>query len=165
MVPDEAPRPHEAADFPATGVNSLASFVQRGTARGIDAAIPLIPVVAILMAMALERHVGTTSLPAVARVRRHRHRGRVLRDHVRGVAGPDARQDAARRAGRLGSSMGPSPTRRSRPCARSCRRRRCRCRASSASRLYLVVLLLAVPDELRRGLHDQAGGTVVVRSR
>ena len=40
MVPEEAPRPQEATDFPATGVNSLASFTQRGTARGIDALVP-----------------------------------------------------------------------------------------------------------------------------
>jgi len=31
--------------------------------------------------------------------------------------------------------------------------------------LYLVVLLMAVPSDLRRGIHDHAGGTVVVRSR
>ena len=31
--------------------------------------------------------------------------------------------------------------------------------------LYLVVLLMAIPSELRRGIHDHAAGTVVVRSR
>jgi len=63
MVPEEAPRPQEAADFPATGVNSLASFTQRGTARGIDALIPLVPVVAILMTIALRDPTSDEALP------------------------------------------------------------------------------------------------------
>jgi uncharacterized RDD family membrane protein YckC len=162
MVPDEAPRPHEAADFPASGVNSLASFVQRGTARGIDATIPLIPVVAILALIALTDTSGD-ALPrwpvfvgiAVAIAYETTFvawRGQTLGKMLLGV-----------RVARLVNGTKPDPSQSA---------LRALVPASALSlpgvfgvALYLVVLLLAVPDELRRGLHDQAGGTVVVRSR
>ena len=84
---------------------------------------------------------------------------------VRGVAGPDHRQDAARGAGGPAAQRRRSPTRRSRHCGRWCPRRALSLPGVFGIGLYLFVLLMAVPSELRRGIHDQAGGTVVVRSR
>ena len=163
MVPEEAPRPQEAADFPATGVNSLASFTQRGTARGIDALIPLVPVVAILMTIALRDPTSDEALPrwpvfvgifiaVVYETTFIAWRGQTLGKMLLGV-----------RVAQLVNGAKPDPSQSA---------LRALVPASALSLpgvfgigLYLVVLLMAVPNELRRGIHDQAGGTVVVRSR
>jgi uncharacterized RDD family membrane protein YckC len=163
MLPDEAPRPQEATDFPATGVNSLASFGQRGTARCIDAMIPLVPALAILMVLALRDQPGSGSLPtwpvfvgiAIAVVYETTFvawRGQTLGKMLLGV-----------RVARLLDGTKPD---------RSQSALRALVPASALSLpgvlgigLYLFVLLMAVPSELRRGIHDHAGGTVVVRSR
>jgi uncharacterized RDD family membrane protein YckC len=162
MVPEEAPRPQEATDFPATGVNSLASFSQRGTARCIDVLIPLVPVLAILMALAL-RDTSGDPLPrwpvfvgiAIAVAYETTFiawRGQTLGKMLLGV-----------RVAQLVNGTKPDPSQSA---------LRALVPASALSLpgvfgigLYLFLLLMAVPNELRRGIHDQAGGTVVVRSR
>ncbi len=163
MVPEEAPRPQEATDFPATGVNSLASFTQRGTARGIDAMIPFIPAVTILMVLALRDGSGSAPLPrwpvfvgiAIAVVYETAFvawRGQTLGKMLLGVrvaqlvngAKPDRSQSALRALVPASALSLPGVF---------------------GIGLYLFVLLMAVPSELRRGIHDHAGGTVVVRSR
>jgi uncharacterized RDD family membrane protein YckC len=163
MVPEEAPRPHEATDFPATGINSLASFTQRGTARGIDAMVPLVPVLAILMTLALRDGSSTAALPrwpvfvgiAIAVVYETAFvawRGQTPGKMLLGVrvarlvdgTTPDRAQSALRSLVPASALSLPG---------------------ALGIGLYLFVLLMAVPSELRRGIHDQAGGTVVVRSR
>jgi len=163
MLPEDAPHPQEAADFPATGVNSLASIGQRGVARSIDALIPFVPTVAILMVYALRSGTSTAPLPrwpvfvgiAIAVVYETAFiawKGQTLGKMLLGL-----------RVARLVNGTTPD---------RSQSALRALVPASALSlpgvigiSLYLVVLLMAVPSDLRRGIHDHAGGTVVVRSR
>ena len=131
-------------------------------ARSIDALIPFLPAFAIMMAYAM-RDGGAADVPrwpvflgiAIAVVYETTFiawRGQTLGKMLLGL-----------RVARLVNGLKPD---------RSQSALRALVPASALSipgaigiSLYLVVLLMAVPSELRRGIHDHAAGTVVVRSR
>jgi len=164
MVDDETPRPREATDFPPTGPNSLAGLVERGVARAIDIVIPTIPVVVIVTVL-----VARQSTPDVAKLPTWPRmvliglvlayeticvgwQGRTVGKLLLGTrvarllkgTKPDWAQAFMRALVPVAAlsvpwSLGPG--------------------------LYLCVFLSATFSPIRRGLHDHAAGTVVVRTR
>jgi len=164
MVDDEAPRPRELTDFPARGPNSLASIPTRGIARVIDIVIPSLPVVVIVTVLVARQSTpDANALPHWPRFVliglvlayeticvgwRGRTVGKVLLGTrvarlVKGTR-PDWTQSFMRAlvpvaALSIPFDLGPG--------------------------LYACVFLTAVFSPIRRGVHDHASGTVVVRTR
>jgi uncharacterized RDD family membrane protein YckC len=163
MVDDELPRPREAVDFPPTGPNSLASFGERGVARAVDILIPVVPVVAVVLVLiARQASPDASNLPMWPRFLliglvlvyetgcvawRGRTVGKLLFGTrvalvVKGTK-PDFTQAFMRALVPVAAlsvpELGPG--------------------------LYLCVFLSATFSPIRRGLHDHAAGTVVVRTR
>jgi uncharacterized RDD family membrane protein YckC len=163
-LPDDPPRPREATDFPPTGPNSLASIGERGVARTIDIMLELIPL-AILVSSYLRvegDQVKLDNVPfwlsfvtiVVAVVYetlfiawRGQTIGKMLlRVRVARLVGgtrPDPSQ-AGLRALVPGSAWAIPII---------------------GFGLYLFVFLSAIGNPLRRGIHDRAAGSVVVRTR
>jgi uncharacterized RDD family membrane protein YckC len=164
MVDDDTPRPREASDFPPRGPNSLASFAERGVARFIDILIPTLPVVIVVMVLiARQPTPDVAKLPTWPRGLliglvlayetvcvgwRGRTVGKVLFGTrvarlLKGTR-PDWGQAFMRALVPVAAlsvpwELGPG--------------------------LYVCVFLSATFSPIRRGLHDQAAGTVVVRTR
>ncbi len=161
VLPDDAPRPREPSDFPPTGPNSLAGFWARAGARTFDVILVGIPAVLVVVPFATYKGNQVTATPnwaflpfivlfALYETAMVAATGQTLGKMVTGVRvaqlvngrRPDVGQSALR-------SLVPLTV------------------------LAIPVLLLAWPlvyltaifNPLGRGIHDQAGGTVVVRSR
>jgi uncharacterized RDD family membrane protein YckC len=163
MVDDDAPRPRDADDFPAKGPNSLASIAERGVARGIDILVPSVPVVIVILVLMSRQTVADASkLPPWPRFLliglvlvyetgcvawRGRTVGKVLLGTrvARVVKGtkPDATQALMRALVPVAALAVPT----------------------IGLGLYAGVFLSATFSPIRRGLHDHAAGTVVVRTR
>ncbi len=160
-LPDDAPRPREPSDFPATGPNSLAGFWARAAARTFDVIIVAVPALLVIVPFATYKNNQVTSVPdwaflpfialfAAYEIGLMSWTGQTLGKMLTGVRvaqlvngrRPDVSQSALR-------SLLPLTV------------------------LAIPVLVLACPfiyltsifNPLGRGIHDQAGGTVVVRSR
>jgi uncharacterized RDD family membrane protein YckC len=164
MLDDETPRPRELSDFPPRGPNSLASIAERGIARFIDIVIPALPVVVIVTVLvARQSSPDATKLPTwprvvlIALVLAYETvgvgwRGRTVGKALLGTrvarllkgTRPDWTQSFMRALVPVAAlsvpwSLGPG--------------------------LYACVFLSAVFSPIRRGIHDHAAGTVVVRTR
>ena len=163
MVDDEAPRPREVADFPSRGPNSLASLAERGIARAIDILLPTVPVVIVIVVlMTRQAEPDASKLPPWPRFLliglvlayetgcvawRGRTVGKVLLGTrvARVLKGtkPDFTQAFMRALVPVAALAVPTV----------------------GLGLYFCVFLSATFSPIRRGLHDHAAGTVVVRTR
>jgi uncharacterized RDD family membrane protein YckC len=160
---DETPRPRDPTDFPPHGPNSLASVAERGMARTLDTLIELIPLAVLVgLFIKVDDAHNTVSLPVWVLVAWLAvlvlyesacvaWRGQTLGKLLFGV-----------RVAYLLNGTKPDPF-------------------HSALRIMLPAVVLALPPTLwflyptvyftawfnpmRRGIHDSAGGTVVVRTR
>ncbi len=160
---DETPRPRDPTDFPPHGPNSLASIAERGMARTLDTLIELIPLT-VLVAVFIKFNDAhnTVSLPVwvliawlamlvVYEAVGVAWRGQTVGKLLFGV-----------RVAYLVNGTKPDPF-------------------HAALRIMLPAVVLAFPPTLwflyptvyltalfnpmRRGVHDSAAGTVVVRTR
>jgi len=162
MLPEGPPRPQAATDFPPKGPNSLASTAERGAARLIDLLIESVPVLIIFIVWALRSDPRVDQFPrwslfvfilgAVAYETAFvGWRGQSLGKVLLGV-----------RVARLLDGSKPeaswSAMRVLLPCALLAI-------PVVGPGLYLFVYLWAVVTPMRRGVHDSASGTVVVRAR
>jgi len=162
MLPEDPPRPQAATDFPPKGPNSLASTTERGAARLIDLLIELIPVLIIFIVWALRSDPRVDEFPrwplyvfvfgaVVYETGLVSWRGQSLGKFLLGV-----------RVARLLDGSKPdsswSAMRVLLPCA-------VLVVPVVGPGLYLFVYLWAVVTPMRRGVHDMAAGTVVVRAR
>ena len=161
VLPDDAPRPREPGDFPPSGPNSLASFGQRAAARLIDWAIIGIPAMLIVFAFATVKNnqaqfPSWSAVPFVVMMIAYEvalvtWTGQTLGKMLLGVrvarlvngTQPDATQATMRALVPISVVVLP---------------------------LYLAicypfVYLTALYTPMRRGIHDSAAGTVVVRTR
>jgi len=159
-ISDDTPRPRGPDDFPSAGPNSLASIVRRAAARTIDTL--LIGVAASLVLLPFVTVEGNkTALPrwailpfvvmmVVYEVALETWMGQTLGKLLLGVRvarlvngqGPDVSQVTLRAL--VPASVLVLPF---------------------VSVLYPFVYLTAGFSPMRRGVHDHAGGTVVVRTR
>ncbi len=161
VLPDDAPRPREPSDFPPTGPNSLAGFWARAGARTFDVILVAVPAVMVLVPFATYKGNQVTSVPqwaflpfiamfATYEIVLLSWTGQTLGKMLTGV-----------RVAQLVNGRRPEV-------------------GQSALRSLLPLTVLAIPvmalacpliyltsifNPLGRGIHDQAGGTVVVRSR
>ncbi|HEY5156193.1 MAG TPA: RDD family protein [Acidimicrobiales bacterium] len=162
MLPEDPPRPQQASDFPSRGPNSLASIPERGAARLIDLLIELVPVLIIFIVWALRSDPRVDAFPRwplfvfiVGTVAYETGlvgwRGQSLGKFLVGV-----------RVARLLDGAKPDSTwaamRVLVPCALLAI-------PVVGAGLYLFVYLWAMVTPMRRGMHDAAAGTVVVRAR
>ncbi len=162
MLPEDPPRPRAATDFPPRGPNSLASVAERGAARLIDLLIESVPVLVIFIVWALRSDPRVDQFPrwplfvfivgAVAyETALTGWRGQSLGKFLLGV-----------RVARLLDGSKPDASwaamRVLVPCA-------VLAVPLVGPGLYLFVYLWAIVTPMRRGVHDSAAGTVVVRSR
>jgi uncharacterized RDD family membrane protein YckC len=160
-ISDDAPRPRGPDDFPSAGPNSLASIGQRAAARTIDTALIAVPAVLVLLPFVTVEGNKVTALPAWAilpfvvmmvlyEVALETWIGQTLGKLLLGVRvarlvngkGPDVSQVTLRAL--VPASVLVLPF---------------------VSVLYPFVYLTAGFSPMRRGVHDHAGGTVVVRTR
>jgi uncharacterized RDD family membrane protein YckC len=163
VLSDETPRPRDPTDFPPHGPNSLASIGERGMARTLDTLIELIPLtVLVAVFIKFDTVHNTASLPSwvliawlamlvVYEAVMVTWRGQTVGKLVFGV-----------RVAYLVNGKKPDPF-------------------HAALRIMLPAIVLAFPPTLwflypvvyltaaftpmRRGVHDQAAGSVVVRTR
>jgi uncharacterized RDD family membrane protein YckC len=161
-VSEESPRPQTATDFPVVGANSLASALERGAARLIDVLIAAVPTLVIFIVWAMGHDPAVDTFPTwprfvfvgVAVVYEAAFvawRGQTLGKIIVGVrvallvngAKPSGSQ-AAMRALVPGAAI-------SIPVL--------------GVGFYLLVFVWAFNNAMRRGIHDLAAGTVVVRLR
>ena len=161
VIPDDAPRPRGPDDFPSAGPNSLASIGQRAAARTLDTVLIGIPAVLVLMPFVTVKGNQVTAIPrwavlpfvvmiVVYEVALETWLGQTLGKMLLGVrvarlvdgTGPDMSQVTLRAL--VPASVLAVPF---------------------ASVLYPFVYLTAGFSPMRRGVHDHAGGTVVVRTR
>jgi uncharacterized RDD family membrane protein YckC len=161
VLPDDAPRPRQPSDFPPSGPNSLAPFWPRALARTLDVVIIAVPALLIMVLVTVDRSGGSTAAPSwiflpfvgmfglyetlmVAWV------GQTLGKMATGVRvaqlvngrRPDLGQSALRAVVPLVVFALPI-----------------------LILAWPLVYVVAVFNPLGRGIPDQAGGTVVVRSR
>jgi len=161
VVSDDAPRPRGPDDFPSAGPNSLASLYQRAGARVVDTILIGVPAVLVILPFITVEGDKVTAIPSwailpfvvmmvVYEVVLETWLGQTLgkmlfgvRDarHVNGT-GPDVSQVTLRAL--VPASVLAIPLVRV---------------------LYPFVYLTAGFSPMRRGVHDHAGGTVVVRTR
>ena len=161
VLPDDAPRPREPSDFPPRGPNSLAGFWARAGARTVDVIIVGVPGLLVVIPFATYKGNQVTSLPqwvfvpfmamfATYEIVLLSWTGQTLGKMLTGV-----------RVAQLVNGRHPEV-------------------GQSALRSLVPLTVLAIPalalawpliyltslfNPMGRGLHDQAGGTVVVRSR
>ena len=162
MLPEDPPRPQAAEDFPPRGPNSLASISERGAARVIDLLIELVPVLVIFIVWVLRSDPRVDAFPrwslfvfivgaVLYETALVGWRGQSLGKFLLGV-----------RVARLLDGSKPDATwaamRVLLPCALLAI-------PLLGPGLYLFVYLWAVVTPMRRGAHDSAAGTVVVRAR
>jgi len=162
MLDEDQPRPQEATDFPPQGPNSLASITERGAARVIDLLIEALPVLVIFIVWALRSDPRVDAFPrwplfvfifgtVAYETSLVAWRGQSLGKFLVGV-----------RVARLLNGSKPDS-------ASAAMRVLVPCTLLAipvvGAGLYVVVYLSAIVMPIRRGLHDAAGGTVVVRSR
>jgi uncharacterized RDD family membrane protein YckC len=164
MLPDDRPRPSEATDFPPSGPNSLASIGERGVARAIDVLLELIPL-AILVASYVRvdgdevkiddvpfwLSFVTIGVAVVYETIFIAWRGQTLGKMLLGV-----------RVARLIGGTKPDP---SQAGLRALVPGSAWAVPILGFGLYLFVFLSAIGNPLRRGIHDRAAGSVVVRTR
>jgi uncharacterized RDD family membrane protein YckC len=162
MLDEDPPRPQQATDFPPRGPNSLASIAERGAARAIDLLIESVPVLVIFIVWALRSDprvdafprwplfvfiLGTVAYETVLVA----WRGQSLGKFLVGV-----------RVARLLNGSKPDST-------SAAMRVLVPCTLLAipvvGAGLYLFVYLWGIVMPMRRGLHDAAAGTVVVRAR
>jgi uncharacterized RDD family membrane protein YckC len=161
VIPDEAPRPRGPDDFPSAGPNSLASIGQRAAARLLDTMIIAVPAVLVLLPFVTVEGDKVTSIPGwgilpfvvmivLYEVVLEAWIGQTLGKMLFGVR-------VARLVNGTGPDVGEVALRALVP----------------AAVLVLPVVAVAYPfvyltagfSPMRRGVHDHAGGTVVVRTR
>jgi uncharacterized RDD family membrane protein YckC len=161
VLPDDAPRPRQPSDFPPDGPNSLAPFWPRALARLLDVSIVAVPALAVMVPITIiDSGRSSTApnwifLPFVALFGLYETLmvawiGQTLGKMAFGV-----------RVAQLVNGRRPDL-------------------GQSALRAVVPLIVFAVPllvlawplvyvtalfNPLGRGIHDQAGGTVVVRSR
>jgi uncharacterized RDD family membrane protein YckC len=164
MIPDGPPRPTEATDFPPSGPNSLASIGERGVARTIDIMLELIPLAILIIPyirvsgdqVKLEDapvwlSFVTIGVAVVYETLFIAWRGQTLGKMLIGVrvarliggTKPDLSQAGLRAL--VPASAWAIPV--------------------VGFGLYVFVFLSAFGHPLRRGIHDRAAGSVVVRTR
>jgi len=161
VLPDEAPRPRGPDDFPSAGPNSLASIWQRAAARLLDTTVIAVPAVLVLVPFVTVKGNEVTSIPGwgilpfvvmivLYEVVLEVWVGQTLGKMLFGV-----------RVARLVNGTAPDLSQVS-------------LRALvPAAVLVLPIVNVAYPfvyltagfSPMRRGVHDHAGGTVVVRTR
>jgi uncharacterized RDD family membrane protein YckC len=161
VIPDETPRPRGPDDFPSAGPNSLASIGQRAAARLLDTVLIGVPAVLVLLPFVTVEGNKVTSIPGwailpfvammvVYEVALETWLGQTLGKMLLGVrvarlvngTGPDVSQVTLRAL--LPASVLAIPF---------------------ISVAYPFIYLTAGFSPMRRGVHDHAGGTVVVRTR
>jgi uncharacterized RDD family membrane protein YckC len=159
VLPDDAPRPRQPTDFPPAGVNSLATFWPRAGARVLDVVIVGVPAVAVIVPfLPSSPHASTpTWLPLPFLVLFGLYEIVLVTVLGRTVG----KMAAGIRVAQLVNGRRPDL-------------------GQSALRALLPLTLLVIPvlavawplvyltalfNPMGRGIHDQAGGTVVVRSR
>jgi uncharacterized RDD family membrane protein YckC len=161
VLPEDAPRPREPGDFPPVGVNSLAGFWARAAARIFDVIIVGIPALLVVVPFVTIKNDKVTATPdwavlpfiglfAAYEIVLGSWTGQTLGKMLCGV-----------RVAQLVNGRRPEV-------------------GQAALRALLPLTVLAVPvlaftwpliymtaifSPLGRGVHDYAGGTVVVRSR
>jgi uncharacterized RDD family membrane protein YckC len=164
MLPEDPPRPQAPTDFPPQGPNSLASVLERGAARMIDLLIESIPVLVIFIVWVLRSDPRVDTFPLwslwvfIAVVIVYETglvgwRGQTLGKLLLGVrvarlldgSKPDVSWAALRVL--VPCTVLAIPV------------------AGIGVGLYVGVYLWAAMVPMRRGIHDTAAGTVVVRAR
>ena len=161
MLPEDVPRPRAPEDFPPRGPNSLASIFERGATRVIDLLIELVPVLIIFIVWVLRSDPRVDQFPRWS-----------LFVFIGGAVTYETalvgwrRQSLGKflfglRVARLVDGSEPdlswSAMRVLLPCA-------VLAIPVVGPGLYVFVYLWAVVTPLRRGVHDSAAGTVVVRA-
>jgi uncharacterized RDD family membrane protein YckC len=160
-ISDDTPRPRGPDDFPSAGPNSLASIGQRAAARTIDTVLIAVPAALVLLPFVTVEGNKVTAMPkwailpfvvmmVVYEVALETWIGQTLGKLLLGVRvarlvngkGPDVSQVTLRAL--VPASVLVLPF---------------------VSVLYPFVYLSAGFSPMRRGVHDHAGGTVVVRTR
>jgi uncharacterized RDD family membrane protein YckC len=161
VIPDEAPRPRDPGDFPPSGPNSLASISQRGLARTLDTVVIGIPAVLVILPFVTIKNNEVTSVPGwgilpfivlmvVYEVALDTWVGQTLGKMLLGVrvarlvngTHPDISQASLRAL--VPASVLAIPV---------------------IAVCYPLVYLSSMFSPMRRGIHDHAAGTVVVRTR
>jgi uncharacterized RDD family membrane protein YckC len=164
VEPAPAATPPGPQDFPATGINSLASIPQRAGGWLLDGLITSVPSMAIVLPfLDLEALSRTGEYPSwvlavplgvwivyqvvlIAWVGRTVGALAVGVRVARYVDGANPRVDQAAMRALLPAAFVPIPV-------------------PFLNAGWIVVYLVALNNPLRRGLHDMAGGTVVIRTR